>query len=376
MCFPVSRVPAAGAHRSRKRTLTAVNASVNNLMVAVPGPKIMAHHKCSRCRAPRRCSSFTLALAALAVCAGAHAGSTNEDATIPAVAPAAAEEMPKDAAQRLLGEGFRLLDEGDMASALVRFRGAYAVFPRANLLLNIASTLRQVGKNAEAAAVYRRYLAEPGASVVRREQVARILQEIALVVGKVRVEVGAANVTLLIDGQSVVGGPLRSVEVDAGKHTIIATVMGRPRAIEIVEVAAGRELSLVLNMKEEAPPRLVVVKDGLPPRQVAGALLGALGLAAIGVGSGFGIAAIHDKQALKSYCTPAFTVCDPRAEKLADSATFKARASTGAFMVGGSAALVGAVLLVLGRRSEAPVKAEPVVALGSGSLWLGMGGAW
>jgi hypothetical protein len=345
-------------------------------MISLSVVEVMVPQKCSKHRAPGRYSSLALVVAALAASTRAWAESTNAGETIPAVAPGAPAEMPKDAAQRLLEEGFRLLDEGDMTSALVRFRGAYAAFPRANLLLNIASTLRQVGKNAESAAVYRRYLGEAGTSVARREQVERILLEIALVVGKVRVEVGAASVTLLIDGQPVVGGPVRSVEVDAGKHTIIATVMGRPRATEIVEVAAGRELSLVLNMKEEAPPRLVVVKDGLPPVQVAGALLGALGLAAIGVGSGFGIAAMSDKQALKNYCTPAFTACDPRAEKLADSATFKARASTGALMAGGSAALVGTVLLVLGKRVDRPVKAQPVVAVGSERLLLGIGGTW
>lgn len=297
----------------------------------------------------------------------------DENASAIAEAP---KETPKEKAQRLLQEGFQHLDEGESAAALGYFRDAYATFPRANLLLNIASALRQLGKNAESASVYRRYLTDPDASNARREQVERILREIALVVGMVRIAVGSADATVLLDGQSVSGGAVRLVEVDIGPHTVIAIIQGKPRAVETVHVFAGREASLVLRLEKEAPPRFVVVKEGLPPIQIAGFLLSALGVVGIGAGTGFGIAALKDTRDIQVYCSRDLTICTPEAEKLTESATFKARFSTGAFVVGGSAALLGTAFLVLGRRNNTRALPRPIAEVRMDGFQLGVMGTW
>lgn len=294
----------------------------------------------------------------------------------PTATTESAPETPKEKAQRLLREGFQHLDEGESAAALGYFREAYAAFPRANLLLNIGSTLRQLGKNAESAAVYRSYLQDPDAAPARKEQVERILREIALVVGKIRIDVGSADAAVLVDGQPISGGAVRSVEVDVGPHTVIATVKGKPKAVETVNVSAGRDTSLILNLEEAAPPQLIVVKERLPPMQVAGIVLSAVGVVSLGVGTGFGFASWKDAQDIQGYCSADFSFCSPKAEKLVDTATFKARISTGAFVVGGATGLLGAVFLIVGRRSNDSTAVRPVAMVNGRDMLVGVMGTW
>lgn len=291
-------------------------------------------------------------------------------------APEPPPEAPKEKAQRLLREGFQHLDEGESATALGYFRDAYTAFPRANLLLNIGSTLRQLGKNAESAAVYRSYLLDPDAVPARKEQVERILREIALVIGKITIDVGSSDAHVLVDGQSISGGAVRSVEVDIGPHTVIALVKGKPKAVETVQVFAGRDTALVLHFEKEAPPQLVVVKEKLPPIQVAGIVLSAVGVVSLGFGTGFGIAAFNDAQSIKGYCSPNLAFCSPEAEKLVAGATFKARVSTGAFVVGGATGLLGAVFLVVGRGSKDAAPVRPVATITGQDVYMGVVGTW
>jgi hypothetical protein len=236
--------------------------------------------------------------------------------------------------------------------------------------------LRQLGRNAESAAVYRSYLQDPDAAPARKEQVEHILREISLVIGKIRIDVGSSDAAVLVDGQPISGDTVRSVEVDVGPHTVIATVKGKPKAVETVQVAAGRETSLILHLEEEAPPKLLVVKERLPPMQVAGIVLSVVGVVNLGVSTIFGFAALKDTQDIQGYCSPNRTVCSLDAEKLVDSAKFKARISTGAFVVGGTTGLLGVVFLAVGRRPNEPPSLRPVVMVTPQNMHLGVTGTW
>lgn len=294
----------------------------------------------------------------------------------PAALPADGEKVR---AQALLEQGFHALDEGDMPLALARFRDAYSAFPRASLLLNIGNTLRQMGRNAEAAGVYRRYLADGGAAEARREQVERILREISLVVGRLRILVSAPGAVVLVGGQELAGPGPHVVELDPGRQTVVATTRGKPKAAETVELQAGREIAIRLDVTGDDRPVFHLVKRGLPPAQVAGVVLLGIGAAGLAVGAGFGGAAVADNGGVAQHCSRDLSRCEPAAETLVESATFKARVSTVALALGASSALIGGVLAILGRDQGAAgsdSQGSPVVAFANGGVVAGWTGTW
>ena len=73
------------------------------------------------------------------------------------------------ASQRLLAEGVRQLAAGAHEQALANFLAAYAKAPSPRLLVNIAAILRDMGRLADAANTYQRYLADPATSGERGE---------------------------------------------------------------------------------------------------------------------------------------------------------------------------------------------------------------
>jgi tetratricopeptide (TPR) repeat protein len=64
-------------------------------------------------------------------------------------------------AQALMIEGVKQLQAKSYEQALANFLEAYAKFPSPKILLNIGSTLRDMGRLADAANTYQRYLADP-----------------------------------------------------------------------------------------------------------------------------------------------------------------------------------------------------------------------
>jgi len=74
-----------------------------------------------------------------------------------AAAPAAAQ--PREDARRSYQEGMAAFDARAFDTALARFQHAYVLTQRPELLVNVAATLQRLGRRADAAQTYRRYLA-------------------------------------------------------------------------------------------------------------------------------------------------------------------------------------------------------------------------
>src|SRR6476469_9974370 len=64
-------------------------------------------------------------------------------------------------AAALMSEGVKQLQAQAYDQALANFLEAYAKFPSPKILLNIASTLRDMGRPSDAANTYQRYLSDP-----------------------------------------------------------------------------------------------------------------------------------------------------------------------------------------------------------------------
>jgi hypothetical protein len=181
----------------------------------------------------------------------------------PAPAPATGAGVDPQAskvdAKALLQSGVKLLKQKDYLGALAVFRNAYERFPSVKLLLNIGTTLKLLGRNAEAANAYQRYLDDPAADPVRIAEVADVLATLDRVLGRLQiVAVGTSpkDFEIAVNGgawsaASAASAAVALVRVDAGAFTIAARGDGYT-AVEVAgTVASGQSL--------EVPVRLIAV---------------------------------------------------------------------------------------------------------------------
>lgn len=151
-------------------------------------------------------------------------------------------------ARVLFKEGIALLTSGDFASALERFEKAYEHWRNPKILLNIATTLRQLGRLPEAADTYELYLADPGADPAKAEEVKQALSEIDGKLGRLVIEVGMDAVV------SVDGKELQRTKTPTTKHLV--------RTLLLEEKKKGRWRVRL----EPGDHRIEVVAQGYTPR--------------------------------------------------------------------------------------------------------------
>jgi tetratricopeptide (TPR) repeat protein len=83
---------------------------------------------------------------------------------------------PMDAAQRLASEGRAYAARGEYAAALNQLEAAYRISPSDDLLYDIGSTLEAMGRRAEAASVYEKFLQSDLSHMDRMSMELRIKQ--------------------------------------------------------------------------------------------------------------------------------------------------------------------------------------------------------
>jgi tetratricopeptide (TPR) repeat protein len=259
-------------------------------------------------------------------------------------APAHAEDGElKQKAQELLTEGNKLAAEGDFGLALDKFRAAYELFPSPKLLLNIGTSLRQIGRNAEAYATYEAYLAHPEADPSRTDELEKILRDLDALVGRVEIAVPDGDVRVSLDGKV-----LRSyhsgdtIRVDPGDHTVVAETEGRPATVKHVAVRARRTVSVELSFEETTPE-----ESGPDVRVVIGFGLAGLGGAGIVVGAVLGGISLATKSDAEDHCAedgPYAGYCSAEGADLLKSARTEGVAATATFIAGFAIAASGLAL--------------------------------
>lgn len=293
------------------------------------------------------------------------------------LSPTRAAADPKSDAQLLFAQGNELAGEGDFAAALEKFRAAYEIYPSVKILLNIGTSLRQIGRNAEARETYERYMREPDANPARVKELERIVREIDNLVGILRIEVSEPGARLRVDGRDLSGARMPLVlRVDPGDHTISADKPGFSAVVETVTVGPRQERFVSLKLLR--PGTTVVVRPtvddtGSTQRTVAFAL-GGVGVAGIAVGGVFGVLSKMKNDEAAEHCM-AETRCDREGVALGETAESHATVSTIAFAAGGVALAAAITLLVSapkrdkaarGRSQSASVLTRP---LPSGIRW-------
>lgn len=315
---------------------------------------------------PRRSPSFALGVALAAAILGGAAGAAAQKPPSKA-APSFAD---KAQAQKLLKEGNQAVGEGDYTAALAKFEAANARYPSPKLLVNIGTTLRLLGRYAEAAAAFERYLADPSAEKSRVSEINRALQEIDLLVGRLKILVKEPDARVQLDGKALSGWKSGDVlRVNPGEHTVVAERPGFPPAVSTLRIAASERRDVTL---EFTPPQKVVITPPSPQRPI-GIVVGSVGAAGLVAFAVTASVALATRNAVSGHCFPGTAICDREGADLAARARTYGHVSTG-LLIGGAAVLGAgvAVFLTAPRDGRDQVKAggswRLVMGLGEGRL--------
>lgn len=157
-------------------------------------------------------------------------------------APSSAVE---DAARALFREGNAAFDDGHYDEALTKFESAYAAWQNPRIQLNIATTLRAIGRNAHALQAYRKYSREAQPSVERRAEVDAICAELLSSVATLRLAVDPGVHRVTLDGRELDTDETR-LYLDPGGHVVVSASAGGERTLRL-ELHAGEVLDVAVR---------------------------------------------------------------------------------------------------------------------------------
>lgn len=180
-------------------------------------------------------------------------------------------------AQALMVEGVKQLQAKSYDQALANFLEAYEKFPSPRILLNIASTLRDMGRLADAANTYQRYLSDPATGPERIAEVKEVLLRLdeQLTILTVRVYPSGSDVSIDA-GPFIPVGTALLTRVRPGIHLIRVKAKGGSNELtingfegEFKEVPA----TVKLEVEGVAAPEVNQNLIAAPPEKVEGWLI-------------------------------------------------------------------------------------------------------
>jgi tetratricopeptide (TPR) repeat protein len=237
-----------------------------------------------------------------------------------AAADARAEPAPRAAdverAEAYAADAYDAYQRKDYASAVALYRKAYEAAPTADILFNIARIYDiGLGDRSLAMLFYQDYVVDPEAEDDRIEVAFERI-------GQLQAAERAANEQHSAPPPS---------PPSAAPAPVTAPVRARPSAdVELIEPSAP-----------------------WTSLRVGGIVAGTVGLVSIGIGAGFGVAALSDASTAREYCDG--DVCSSqRGVDAVHSATKSADIATVSFALGGALVAVGGLLLWLDDGPSSP----------------------
>lgn len=277
-------------------------------------------------------------------------------------------------AEALFQEGRRLMAESRFEEACPKLAESNRIDPGVGVLLYLGDCYERAGKLASAWATFHEAVTPSRKSGQRdREETARtraaaleprlpklIVQPPASPPPGYAVRRGGVEIAAATFGVAV---PL-----DPGTYTIEASAPGHESVRLEVVAEEGKLGTLSLPPLEATPeaqgaPPSASATSGASPagrrapgggtstgswtgQRSAGLVVAGGGLVGLGIGAGFGVAAMNDWSDAEARCTAGGSgvICDARGAELASSAESSAWVSTAGFAAGGALIAVGAVL--------------------------------
>ena len=176
-------------------------------------------------------------------------------------------DNPAREAGKHFQRGVDLYSDGDFRGALVEFKKAYNVWPRANVLYDIGQTEFQLLDYAAALRTMERYLLETGANAPHRQEVESTVETLRGRVGRVAVA-AEAGCELTVDDQPAGTTPVDTpILVSVGARKLTLTCPGPRTATRRVEVAAGE--TVAVELRPPAPPSVALRPSSTAPAREA-----------------------------------------------------------------------------------------------------------
>lgn len=278
--------------------------------------------------------------------------------------PAAASPAEGDRAmaQSLFEDGRRLMAAGDYASACPKLAESQALDPSGGTLLNLALCHEKQGQLATAWSDFKEAL-----SVARRDNradrfdvaqthLATLEPQVPWLT--IRVERQKPEQQVLLDGAPVRAAAWGTpIAVDPGPHRLESTAAGYAEWTGPLEMAVAQRKTVVIpelgvdTAAGSTPPRSedgaktpAVAEEGGRSNALGWVLLGT-GVAALGVGTYFGVAALSTQNDAEKEC-PTPQTCTSKGVDLSNDAQAQAWASNIGIGVGIVGVAVGSVLLL------------------------------
>ncbi|HEX6837514.1 MAG TPA: hypothetical protein VF334_13130 [Polyangia bacterium] len=163
--------------------------------------------------------------------------------------PARASDNASREAAKHFQRGVDLYNDGDFRGALVEFKKAYSVWPRANVLYDIGQTEYQLLDYASALKTMERYLAETGPNAQHRSDVESTVEVLRGRVGRIVLTTDGGACDVLVDDQPSGTTPLDApLLVSVGPRKLAVHCAGDRAAIKRLEVAAGETVRVELKV--------------------------------------------------------------------------------------------------------------------------------
>jgi hypothetical protein len=308
-----------------------------------------------------------------------------------ALPPRLARGQTTSAAEVLFEEGRRLMDAGDFAAGCAKLAESQRIDPAGGTLMNLAACHERAGRTATAWAEFNDALAQArrDGRHDRIDEASRQIAALAPQLARITVNAGTQappDLEVLLDGTLLGSASWGTpIPVDPGQHELRARAPGRVAQVEHIAIEAGMTRLFVVPPLESTTAPSPIPRDSLEeapmpaphPLRFPALVVGGLGLAALGVGTGFGLLAARKKSDSESNCTPDGHACSAMGASLLRDANNAAWVSDIGFGAG-AAALAVATFLFFVTPSSTPAPQTSLVAplVGVGSFGLGAQGRW
>jgi hypothetical protein len=316
-----------------------------------------------------------------------------------AAARASAQSSDPIAATELFKQARDAMAHGDNEAARLKLGESLRLDEKVGTLLNLADCEEKVGRIAAARQHVQRAIDLARAQADDRLALAqqRYVKLDARVPRLTVTLAAGASAGASVDRDGVALGPASlgaALPVEPGKHVVSVSAAGRATKAFDVTLAEGEHRAV-----EVAPGDAADAADVLPASTAMGAtaapgdataapssslrtvglITAGAGLAAVAVGSVFGLMAIAKNNDSKSTCD-AGNVCDPGGKSLRDQALTDGNASTVAFVIGAAAFATGVVLVLAAPGGHASAsqsaRLEAAPSVSPGAAGLTFRGAW
>lgn len=266
MTYPSLASPGRGPRRARSHpTLAAALASslISSIALAQPVPDAPP----AAGAAPAEPAVGPLAQIKDDKQLGLALSSITQDPAIPVTDPAT-----RALAQALMIEGVKQLQARAYDQALANFLEAYGKFPSPKILLNIASTLRDMGRLADAANTYQRYLLDPATGPERVAEVKELLIQLDQQLTILTVRVFPSGSEVSIDGGPFIPvGSSLLTRVRSGIHLVRVRKDASSSEVTVNGFEGeNKEVAATVTLAAASPqppdqPKIVVVADPTRP---------------------------------------------------------------------------------------------------------------